>query len=409
MPGRIYRSCSRPASWWCALAPASAAASLPSVDSGPRPGPDILYAPAPRAPQLENTGVWKAPPILVSGASAYRDGEFLYQDFLYDDHGARGRARPGRPAPRTDDASSAPSGHLHLPDRPRLRGQRGRPRRAARQAAARRRPLSGSRSTRSRTRSGSAFTIAIGGTADAARAFPHGANVSAPADAVPDRPRHDGRASLDAASGAPVGASADACSVDRARRQFTVRVPHAPLGPRARARCGWPPASGLWDVAAGPLPRARARARRDDHARRGGRPAARRRRSSTSRSASHEPFQGTGLQRVVTDAGAGGATARRASALRRRRPGPVPRRGRLRQAARGRRRRHARAARRRAAGRADEPHPRQPLRDRAGHRLLDRLPGRHAAADPARASCAGSCSPTRSTCRASRCRPAATG
>src|SRR5438270_2958423 len=63
---------------------------LPSVSSGPRPGPDILYAKPPRAPQLENTGPWKAPPILVSGAQAYRGGEWLYQDYLFDDHGATG-------------------------------------------------------------------------------------------------------------------------------------------------------------------------------------------------------------------------------------------------------------------------------------------------------------------------------
>src|SRR5919197_3313163 len=61
--------------------------------SGPRPGPDILYAPATTAPQLTNAGVWKAPPILVSGASAYRGGEYLYQDFLYDDRGANGGQR----------------------------------------------------------------------------------------------------------------------------------------------------------------------------------------------------------------------------------------------------------------------------------------------------------------------------
>ena len=67
---------------------AALAASLPSVTSGTRPGPAILYASAPSAPQLENAGVWSAAPILVSGASAYRGGEFLYQDFLYDDHGA---------------------------------------------------------------------------------------------------------------------------------------------------------------------------------------------------------------------------------------------------------------------------------------------------------------------------------
>src|SRR5690349_18094413 len=64
---------------------------------GPRPGPDLLYAPAADAPQLENTGVWKAEPILVSGAEAYRDGEFLYQDFLYDDHGAREAPDPNDP------------------------------------------------------------------------------------------------------------------------------------------------------------------------------------------------------------------------------------------------------------------------------------------------------------------------
>ncbi len=78
-----------------ALSGAATAAASWDRQTGPRPGPDILYAPKPRAPQLENAGVWRAKPILVSGASAYRDGEFLYQDFLYDDHGARGRARPG--------------------------------------------------------------------------------------------------------------------------------------------------------------------------------------------------------------------------------------------------------------------------------------------------------------------------
>ena len=45
----------------------------------PRPGPPILYAPPPVAPQLSNTGVWNAQPILISGATAYRSGEFIYQ------------------------------------------------------------------------------------------------------------------------------------------------------------------------------------------------------------------------------------------------------------------------------------------------------------------------------------------
>jgi hypothetical protein len=63
---------------------------LPHVASGHRPGPDILYARPPRAPQLENTRIWRADPILVSGTQAYRAGEWLYQDYLLDDHGATG-------------------------------------------------------------------------------------------------------------------------------------------------------------------------------------------------------------------------------------------------------------------------------------------------------------------------------
>ncbi|MBV9449506.1 MAG: prolyl oligopeptidase family serine peptidase [Streptosporangiaceae bacterium] len=69
----------------------AAAAPAPSFNfNAPRPGPPILYAPPPRAPQLENApgSPWHATPILISGTSAYRDGEFLYQDFLFDDRGA---------------------------------------------------------------------------------------------------------------------------------------------------------------------------------------------------------------------------------------------------------------------------------------------------------------------------------
>ncbi|MGZ4266621.1 MAG: hypothetical protein ACXVS6_21200, partial [Solirubrobacteraceae bacterium] len=57
----------------------SARAAQSSLYSGPgpRPGPAILYEAPPTAPQLTNAGSWKAPPILVSGVTAYRSGEFL--------------------------------------------------------------------------------------------------------------------------------------------------------------------------------------------------------------------------------------------------------------------------------------------------------------------------------------------
>src|SRR5205823_2863047 len=66
---------------------------------GPRPGPAILYARLADAPQLSNAprSVWHARPILISGTEAYRSGEFLYQDFLYDDHGAHEQLDPNDP------------------------------------------------------------------------------------------------------------------------------------------------------------------------------------------------------------------------------------------------------------------------------------------------------------------------
>src|SRR3954454_13388672 len=64
------------------------AGSLPSVRSGKLPGPPLLYANAPHVSQLEAHAPFRARPLLVSGTDAYRGGEYLYQDYLFDDHGA---------------------------------------------------------------------------------------------------------------------------------------------------------------------------------------------------------------------------------------------------------------------------------------------------------------------------------
>src|SRR4051794_30521926 len=74
-----------------APAPAASLYSGP----GPKPGPALLYAKPKPAPQLSNRAPWKARPILISGATAYRSGEFLYQDFLFDDNGAHQTVDPG--------------------------------------------------------------------------------------------------------------------------------------------------------------------------------------------------------------------------------------------------------------------------------------------------------------------------
>src|SRR5262249_28117961 len=110
-----------------ALAAGARAASLPPQEgTAPPPGPANLYAPPPQAPQLENASasVWHAAPIPVSGASAYRDGEFLYQGYLYDDHGAKLVPDPtdpqskGEPDPSGGDSFSTPDGTYTYPTGP---------------------------------------------------------------------------------------------------------------------------------------------------------------------------------------------------------------------------------------------------------------------------------------------------
>src|SRR5204862_6858368 len=82
--------------------------------------PDILYAPLAESPALENTGVWHASPILVSGASAYHSGEFVYQDYLYDDHGANGNGETASQGPAAPGAGTW--GTYTYPDDPRYAG-----------------------------------------------------------------------------------------------------------------------------------------------------------------------------------------------------------------------------------------------------------------------------------------------
>ena len=354
------------------IGPAGAGADAGSLyqGPGPRPGPDILYEPlGQRAPQLTNAGIWKAPPILVSGASAYRDGEFLYQDFLYDDHGARraARTRTTRASPAT--RSPSPTGTYTYPTDARLREQRGRLRRAARQAARDRDRVPGHAQHAQGPRRLVAFTIAIGGSPGVPRPFPLGANVSAPADLflTVHGPTADLLGRRHRAAGRRRAADRDRRHdppPDRGARAALQLGPDRPgRPPRGRRRASGTAAADSYLL---PAPTADATAARR---RRRGPPA--RRPSSTSPSASTSRCRTSAEpptpQRpgLVARQGAG----RRA---RDRRHQPVPRRTSTSASSPRARRRHA-AARRRAADRPDGPHPREPLRDRAGRRLLGQL------------------------------------
>lgn len=80
----------------------AAAETVSNADAdrgSPLPGPEVLYDSPASAPQLENANGWEAEPLMVSGADAYIDGEFLYQDFVYDDYGANTTALPLPPTP----------------------------------------------------------------------------------------------------------------------------------------------------------------------------------------------------------------------------------------------------------------------------------------------------------------------
>ena len=213
----------------------------------PRPGPELLYAPEATAPQLENRpgGPWHAAPLLVSGAEAYSRGEYLYQGFLYDDHGAAGAADPNDPFTKAF-LFAAKAGTLTYPtDRAfvnnaadllelRLRAERD--------------------DTVFRTTftslvdpSRTAFTLALG-TSTTPHPWPASAGVGSPAALFVTV--HGGTAEVrDAATGTVVRPGATVL-VDLARHQYEVHVPHATWNPGTRVQ-RVTAGAGLWDVAAG--------------------------------------------------------------------------------------------------------------------------------------------------------------
>ena len=231
----------------------AAAAGGGSLYSGPapRPGPDILYEPPASAPQLTNAGVWTAPSILESGASAYRDGEFLYQGFLYDDLGAAEAQDPQDPA-ASGDLFSKSDGTYTYPTAAAYANN------AANVIEFRVKPLASATAFRVTLNTMvdptlTAISIAIGGVDGTTHPFPFGANVSSPADLFLTVHASGGSmvaALTNAASGATVSGPAPAVSVDTTRHQITVTVAHSewnPAGSSVRFALG----AGLWDKANG--------------------------------------------------------------------------------------------------------------------------------------------------------------
>ena len=226
--------------------PARAASvdGLPTVSTGHRPGPDALYLPPPRAPQLENTGVWAADPILISGAQAYRDGEWLYQDFLFDDHGALGVIDRNEPYGTSSNLYSPRGGTFTYPLDERYAHN------AADLVEVRITALDDATAIRVTLNTMvepdlTAVTIALGDAGE--HAWPHGAGVSSPAEVFVTA-RGDTAELIDAATGEVIAGATS--TVDMERRQLDLRVPHAAWDPGT----GSVPVTfgaGLWDAEAG--------------------------------------------------------------------------------------------------------------------------------------------------------------
>lgn len=227
--------------------------AAPAAGAAQRFGPDLLYAKPAVAPQLTNSGIWKAPPILVSGAIAYRKGEFLYTDYLYDDHGAQELPDPAD-SRAAGDVFSRPNGTYTYPTAPAYAGD------AADIVEFRLKPLKRStafRLTLNTLKDPSlvAFTIALAKVTSPSRPLPFGAHVSAPSDlAVTVHPAKGAGAAkrlvgtVTDAAGRTVGSASVA--LDTTRRQITVRLGHRLWNPghgKRRVALG----VGLWDAANG--------------------------------------------------------------------------------------------------------------------------------------------------------------
>ena len=209
----------------------------------PRPGPAVLYAAPAVAPQLQSAGIWKAAPILVSGTQAYRDGEWLYQDFLSDDHGATGSKAENDPYGVSGHLYSPAGGTFTYPTAKVFANN------AADLVELRAKPVAGGTAFRvtlntliDPTRS--AFTLALGDGPSSP--WPHGAGVSSRSAVFATW--HGSSTDVVSAAGKSLGTAKT--TVDLRRRQVTVVVPHSAINP-GRGRLRTSVGAGLWDPQAG--------------------------------------------------------------------------------------------------------------------------------------------------------------
>ena len=217
-------------------APVVGAASLPRVGSGARPGPPLLYERPPAAPELSNRAPFRAKPLLVSGTDAYRGGEYLYQDYLFDDRGAD--TLEGSAGQRDSNANFSPtSGNLFYPSAERFAQN------AADLVELRVKPTRGAvlyRITLNTVKADDAAIVGIGVDTDRSGgeqvAWPAGAGVSSPGlDRFITAWGTGGRVyRRDPVTGvltAERSLDGDQVTISRRTNQMTIRVPRSVMNP----------------------------------------------------------------------------------------------------------------------------------------------------------------------------------
>ena len=356
-----------------ALLAAAGTAQAASLYSGPRaaarPGHPLRRGPHPAAHQA---APWKAKPILVSGATRLPRRRVPLPGLPL--------RRPRR-APGTVDPARSAHGRRHR-SRSRTGPTRTRPMPPTRttpptssscaSGRSRARPRSGVTLNTLKDPSLVAFSIAIGGTQGELRGVPRRRERERARRPVPDRAsggdRHGRPSSRAPRAGDTCGAGPRSRVDTQPPPDRGARAAHAP-GTRPARSSGWRPASGLWDSARraatccpqpiAPTTPTRRRRQRGQPARVLQRRLPLRRADAPGRATPPATAQSAGLvarPRAGRRAGARATSARStptstsaSSPATTRDESGVPQTG------------------------ADGPHPRQPLRDRAGRRLLRRL------------------------------------
>ena len=228
-----------------ALAPGTHAGSLPRVSSGARPGPPMLYARSPRTSPLTVTRPFRVRPLLVSGSDAYRGGEYLYQDYLFDDRGAD--TSPGQGSRFSPQYGFSPTaGDVLYPTDERYAGN------AADLVELRIKPRRDAivyRVTLNTVKEKDAAVVGIGIDTDRRDDepvdWPGGAGISSPGlDRFITAWGTDGEVT-DLQSGETTPLPDDLVSIDRELNQMTIRVPRDLMDP-GRATWRYVAGTGLW-------------------------------------------------------------------------------------------------------------------------------------------------------------------